>query len=208
MDSKTFFDIYIENEKYKTILNAQYVLVSSKIRLKNRYGIDNAITAVNTLYPSNNVFYRATSEDIRDAYFEQLEENLSLLASIALIGVKANIVFLCTKNEMKLKYMKHLVYFYKERLGIDVYDYREIVTGLVEYQKPDKKTLSRIDKIVKEKKILNREVLKKSRDGMMSIHNDLKNTSKNDLKKELKSRGLYIDGMNKNEMIEMLEAFL
>lgn len=210
MDSKTFFDIYLQTEKTSTILNAQYVLVSSRIRLKDRYNIDNAITAINTLYPNNSVLYKGTIDDMREEYYDQLERNLPLLASIAVIAFKDNktVIFLCTKNEMKLEYMKWLVSFYKFRLKIKVYDYRMIVYNIEDFEDVPRSVIKKCEKIISEKKKYNRKYLFQTESGRKELHVQLKDMSVSDLKKEVKSRGLYLSGMDKDDMIEILEIFL
>lgn len=209
MHSKTFFDLFIENEKIKDILDTQYVLVSSRIRLNNREDTDNAITAINTLYPNTKVLNQATVYDMRDAYFEQLNSNKPLLASIALMSLrdKKNIIFLCSKREMRQEYMNWLVLWFKEVLNIDVYDYRMFVADMLIIKSPDKTTIDKCEKIVKKKKLKNRRDLKRTARGKEELRRNIKTMSKKEMINELKGYGLYIEGMQKYEMIEMLELF-
>lgn len=209
MHSKTFFDLFIENEKIKDILHAQYVIVSSRIRLNNREDTTNAITAINTLYPNTKVMNQATEYDMRDVYFEQLDSNKPFLASVALLSIrdKKNVIFLCSKTEMKQEYMNWLVSWFKEELKITVYDYRMFVANMVQIKEIDQSVVEKCEKIVKKKKLKNRSDLKKTRKGKDELRRNIKSMSKKEMIAELKGYGLYIDGMQKYEMIEMLELF-
>ena len=123
MNSKTFQDDFLSNERDKDILNAQYVLVSTRIR-KGDGKYKNIIAASTTLYPNNSALMKLTEDDIRTEYFEQLDENRGLLATLILgsIEKKYNIIFLCTKNESKLKYLKYLSEYVFMEFDYPIYD--------------------------------------------------------------------------------------
>ena len=64
MNSKTFQDDFLSNERDKDILNAQYVLVSTRIR-KGDGKYKNIIAASTTLYPNNSALMKLTEDDIQ-----------------------------------------------------------------------------------------------------------------------------------------------
>ena len=107
MNSKTFQNYFLTNETDKNILKAQYVLVSTRIRKRN--SLDNIVNAY-VLFPDARVCSAVSNEELRERYFKQLDDNETLLASLVLgsIEEKYNIIFMCTKLEDKINFLKYL----------------------------------------------------------------------------------------------------
>lgn len=210
MNSKTFQDDFLSNERDKDILNAQYVLVSTRIR-KGDGKYKNIIAASTTLYPNNSALMKLTEDDIRTEYFDQLDENRGLLATLILgsIEKKYNIIFLCTKNESKLKYLKYLSEYVFMEFDYPIYDYKKYSynkIGIIEIDKDE--VIQKCKKILKQIKKERNEELESTKMGRMKLANEFKSLSKKEMKKELMKRDLYIDNMSKKEMVEMFELFI
>lgn len=210
MNSKTFQDDFLSNERDKDILNAQYVLVSTRIR-KGDGKYKNIIAASTTLYPNNSALMKLTEDDIRNEYFEQLDENRGLLATLILgsIEKKYNIIFLCTKNESKLKYLKYLSEYVFMEFDYPIYDYKKYSynkIGIIEIDK--NKIIQKCNKILKQLKKERSKELESTKSGRMKLAQEFKSLSKKEMKKELMKRDLYIDDMSKKEMVEMFELFI
>lgn len=210
MNTKTFQDDFLSNERDKDILNAQYVLVSTRIR-KGDGKYKNIIAASTTLYPNNSALMKLTEDDIRTEYFEQLDENRGLLATLILgsIEKKYNIIFLCTKNESKLKYLKYLSEYVFMEFDYPIYDYKKYSynkIGIIEIDK--NKIIQKCNKILKQLKKERSKELESTKSGRMKLAQEFKSLSKKEMKKELMKRDLYIDDMSKKEMVEMFELFI
>ena len=89
---------FLECEKDKTILECQYCIVSTRIRLRSK-DFTNVANFSAQLYPSSEVLF-CDGDQFADTYYQHLENNKSLLAEIILISEKMNknVIFLCTKN--------------------------------------------------------------------------------------------------------------
>ena len=210
MHSETFFDEFLNNESDRDILKAQYVCVSTHIRRRDT-NMDNIICLNNVLYPGASVLNRGTFEDMRDAYHEQLsEEALPLLAELirGSIEENLNIIFICTKKEWKLKYIKWLAEFIIMEFEYPIYNYHKYINGspLLIYDK--EKVLKHVKTIVDDaqKRLFNEQ--RKTKKGRNMILKEYKSMKKKELKKICIKEDLYYDGMSKDEMLDILEAFL
>lgn len=211
MTSKVFQDVFLTNETDKDILEAQYVLSTSKIRKRSMKKWPNIISAYNILFPDVHVCMANTDEDVRSRYFEQLSENEGFLATLIKGSIKdeLNIIFLTTHQERKLKYMKFLSEYVYIEFGYPVYEYSKYASGaspLLKYDK--KKVMKKCDFILKKAKEENLLNMVNSETGRMNIMDEYKMMPKKKLIKILKKRDLYIDGMDKDDMLETLETFL
>lgn len=210
MTSKVFQDIFLVNETDKNILDAQYVLVSTRIR-KGDYKFKNIISAANILFPDSQVLSRMTDEDVRSAYFDQLEENKVFLATLikGAIEEKYNIIFMSTKNENKLHYLKYLSEYIFMEFDYPVYEYKSYSNGrssLIKYNKD--KIIKKCNKLIKSSKEIQYQKDIKTNKGRERIKNEFSQLSKKEMKKNLKERDLYTPGMSKKEMLEVFELFL
>lgn len=205
MNSKDM-DTFLNNETDDSILEAQYVIVSNRIkRLGSTH--DNIIQA-NVLFPSPMVASQLCEDDdydFRENYFKQLDENKTLIAILieSVIVKGYNIIFLCTKNEEKLgDYLHELAEYIFNEFDFPVYRYIDYVKGKIDYIDYDEsKVYKKCHKIVtdaKEKEVINR------------VNNDKKLTDSNKkrLKNLLKENGLYQKGMSLQEMINIVDVFL
>ena len=116
MNSKVFQDVFLVNENDQDILNAQYVLVSTRIR--KRESRKNIISANAILFPDADVCCTLTDEDFRERYFNQCHKNKPFIATLIKGSIEENynIIFMCTKKESKMKYLKYLHQLYQSYL--------------------------------------------------------------------------------------------
>lgn len=209
MNSKTFKDEFLQLESYKDILNSQYVLVSTRIRSGGKY--QNVISANNIIYPNPSVFIAMDDDIFRERYLEQLESCKPFLATLIKGSIEEdfNIIFMCSKKENKINYLQILADFVFLEFGYPMYEYRLYCIGACKLYKYDKyKILKKCNKILDKAKIHEIEKASRKASHIEEIEKRLKELSKDELKKELKSRSLYKKGMSKSDMIEMLSAFI
>ena len=202
MNSKEL-ETFINNESDDNILEAQYVIVSNRIR---RVGTaHNNIIQASVLFPDSSVAIALDTDEFEDLYYRQLDDNKTLLALLisTVIIEKMNIIFLCTKRESKLgNYLKLLANYVFNEFDFPVYNYMEMARGEVEvYDYDDAEVYSRCKKLIdvaKDKQLLDK------------INNDRKMSdgNKKRLKKLLKKKGLYRKGMSFNEMKNVADVFL
>lgn len=209
MDSKVFQNVFLDNEKDQDILKAQYVLISTRIR--KRESQENIITANAILFPDPMVCTALTDVDFRDRYLTQCEKNKAFIATLikGSIDEGYNIIFICTPKENKMKYLRYLSDYVYLEFGYPIYEYKLYSSGALPLRSYKKdKILKKCDKILNKAKSDNyqREIL--TEDGRKRIVKDFKTMKKSDLKKNLKKRNLYQDGMSKKDMIEMMEVFM
>ena len=107
MTSKSL-NTFLNKERDSDILKAQYVTVSTRIRVKNVKKYDNILQARNILFPDANVCNRVDEDDFKEAYYRQLDKCRPTLAAILKGSIEEgyNIIFLCTKNEGKIGKIK------------------------------------------------------------------------------------------------------
>lgn len=206
MTSKTFRDIFLPYEHDEDILNAQYVLVSTRIRrTSNEY---NNIVNAAVLYPEPEVCMAYNADTFRETYFKQLKENMMLLAILVRSSIEKNynIIFLCTKNENKMGHYLNLISeFIYLKFGYPVYNYKEYVSGKYELVKYDKaKVYAIANKYIKKMKYT--EKTKEISQNFNSILDETSyvNKHKKTIKQILKANGLYRKGMTDNEMANMI----
>lgn len=209
MDSKVFQNVFLVNEKDQDILDAQYVLVSTRIR--RREHSDNIIIGNAMVFPDAQVCSALTDDDFRDRYMNQCNRCKPFLATLIKGSIEEgyNIVFLCTKKENKMKYLRYLSEFVFLEFGYPIYEYKLYASGAIElipYKKD--KILKKCNKILKEAKDINYEKEIQTKDGRKRIIKDFKNMKKSDLRKNLEKRNLYQEGMSKKDMIDMIETFM
>lgn len=212
MTSKTLQNTFLQNEDDKDILKAKYVLATTRIRKRNMKKWTNIISAKNVIFPDSEVCMALTDEDLRYRYFKQLERNEAFLATLIKGSIKDgyNIIFICTPNEAKsLKFLRYLSEYVYMEFGYPVYEYKDYASGaiaLIKYNK--EKVLKKCEALLDDAK--RRDYLFKvnSPQGREMIIKDYKKMKKKELKKILKSKNLYQPGMDKEDMIDTLEAFL
>lgn len=212
MNSKVFRDVFIPLEKRKDILDAQYVLISTKIKVRSRDKCKNVIIAKTNLYPNikclNNI---DDVDDYKEAYFEQMEENKGLLASLIVGSIKKgyNIIFMCTPNESKLGFFEMLREYIFYTFDYMLYDYKMCADGTHKtYEYNEKKVLKRCKKILNEVSEENYKEKRKTSRGREELMSGYRKMNKKQLKKKLKEIELYRKGMSKSEMLDMIDAFL
>lgn len=210
MNSKVFQNDFLENEPDDAILDAQYVVISTRIR-KSSNRFDNIVLAHNDLFPNSSSMLKLDEESKREAYFEQLDEKRALLAILVMgcIEKDYNIIFICAKNEDKLHYLQYLSEYIYLTFGYPVYEYRKYSKGkigLLKYKK--KEVLKECKKYCKEASLKSRREKMKTERGRQELKKEFKSFSKKKMKKELEKQDLYIDGMSRKEMVEVYELFV
>lgn len=211
MDSKVFKNEFLVNEKDNDILKYQYVIISNRIH-KRGSSMRNIISYTSLLYPSGSVMGHVDVRDMEDAYYEQLDECITSIAILVngCIEEDMDIIFICTHQEMKweLKYLQLLAEYIYERLGYPVYDYTLYANNAHRKLKYDKNSVKKKCKKIIEKD--KKRMIKKNMESEQGQAANLKMFSKLDkkaMKKELKSRGLYVKGMSKSEMIDTYDVY-
>ena len=205
MNSKDFVEHFLPFERDKDILDSWYILVSARIMKRSGETSDNALSA-KMLFPDARVCSATNDSEFYKRYIKQLKDNKPFLATMVKDSVinKTNIIFLCTKNEDKLSYLPILSEFIYKTFKYPMYKYIEFSAGCDLLDVDESYALNKCDKIL-------------SKASFKSIKNDshpgskrklLKDRSKEEMKKLLKKNNLYSKGMDKEEMMEMIELYL
>lgn len=202
-NSKVYQNIFLRHESYQDILKSQYVLVSTRISSSGEY--ENIVQARNMLYPNPEVCSTMDSNSFKNSYFNQLESNKAFFATLikGSIEEKYNIIFMNTyKEEKNMKFLEYLSEFIFIHFGYPCYNYKYYSLGMISLIKYNKKDVL---------KICN-EYLKEAKDNYNNDKNNklknFKKMSKKKLRKILQKEGLYMDGMDKEEMLESIKLFL
>ena len=120
-----------------------------------------------------------------------------------------NIIFICTKKEGKIKFLDYLANYIYMEFGYPVYEYKKYASGALPLRKYDKeKVIKKCNKLLKRAKEENYKKQLQTVNGRKQISKSIKKMKKKELIKELDKKGLYVEGMDKTEMIEMLRTFL
>ena len=209
MTSKTFRDVFVINEEDNDILETQYVVVSTRIIPKGKN--ENIINARNLLFPDPNVAMALDDDEFRYRYIKQLESQNAFFATLirGSIDEKYNIVFICTKSENKMKYLKYLSEYIYMTFGYPCYEYKNYANGatpLIKYNKD--KVLNICDKSLVKAQENDRKNKLKTKAGRKEIMKDYKHLNKKYLKEILVERNLYSPNMSKKDMLEMIEVFM
>lgn len=211
MTSKVFQNDFLTNESDADILKAQYVIVSTRIRVREKNKWKNIINCMNTLFPSPTVMSTLDVDDMRDRYKEEMRENnLALLASLVNLCVTKdfNIIFICTHSERKLHYLEFLADLIYEEFGYPVYEYRMYSYGISKIINYDKeKVKKRSEKFIRNAKKEYYKKIKDDKERNKAMMKDFKSMKKSELVKMLKKHNLYKKGMDKEDMLEMIELF-
>ena len=209
MDSKVFRNEFLVNEKDNDILKTQYVIISNRIR-KRDPSFTNIVSFTSKLYPDQEVMCCKDARDMEDAYYNQLDKCCVSLAILVkgCVEEDMNIVFICNPQEMKFGYIPLLAEYIYEKLGYPVYDYTLYAHDAHKKPRYDKKVVKkRYNKIIKKDKketIRRNATTEKGQAANLKMFSKL---NKKEMKKNLKSRGLYVKGMSKSEMIDTYEVY-
>ena len=209
MNGETFLKKYI-SEDPDTVLDTQYIIVSSSIRKSGRYE-KQIINANSPLYPPEMLFI--DYEDYKEfeyvkAVEDVFDESLPFLATLISYAIdeESNIVFICAKREWQYRYLQILKDFILNRFEYHIYDYKKIKSGKEKIVEDDESLVSDIcNKILKKAK---KERDKKLLSTDMGRHKYIEDMDKIQMIKKLKKMNLYVKGMNKKEMKETLDVFL
>ena len=208
MDSKTFQDVFLVNENDNDILDTQYVIISSRIKIRKT--VNNIISAYSTLFPDSGVCMAVDQDVFESRYFNQLDENIVLLASIIKYALddNKNIVLICSKSEKKLHFLDVLEYYIQLKFNFPIYKYKDYANGLLKEVKFDKKeVLKKCNKILKkaEKKKLSK--MKSTSKGRDALRKEYESMSKKELRKILKKKSIRTDDLSKEDMLDMIDIY-
>ena len=206
MNSKTFQKDFLSYESYENILNAQYVICSTRIRCNSTH--DNVISARTALFPDAEVASALTDDILKERYFVQLDDNIILIASLIKYSLSGeNIIFMCTPTEDKIKYLQYLSEFVMDVFGYPIYNYKEYSRYMIGDVKFDKeKVKAKVKEVLQsgEDKAFIRELKKMIEcNDEKQMNKMIKVMDKNDLKKYLKKEGLYRPGLTKEQMKDL-----
>lgn len=209
MHGKTFKKIFLKENPNK-ILKSTFILISTQIRTTGKYN-DNVINLSNILYPNERVM--SDMRDIlnesyfKELYYKQLDDNRLLLARIVKESVNSNntIILLCTELEYENGYIRMLADYIEEVFDYPVYNYKRVKQGK-EKSRPFGKNhvLYKCEKIIEKSIKKKRKELLKTKSGRKKI---LDNMTKDEMIKKLKKLQLYVSGMEKDEMYDILEVY-
>lgn len=210
MNSETFLKKFIEKEDPKKVLRTQICIVSTTIRRTGRYS--NIIQA-SFLYPNNRILADYLCDKDKDVFIDDYKHQLSeasrpFLATLINGAIEENytIIFLCSHKESKFKYLDYLVEFVKEEFGYPIYKYEDYLKyGSSIFKRYDKEYV--LKKVNKEFKIAKKEQKKKQLSTVNGRKEYIKNLSKSKMKKMVKDMNLYTKGMDKKELLDILELF-
>ena len=207
MNGKTFQKTFL-NENPSAILKTQFILVSSRIRKNGKH---ENVMSCNQLLPDKRIMADYRNELDPDYFIKEYRKQLDrhkLLLAIIIKGVieeNFTIVFLCSELEWKLKYMKELVSFVEEQFQYPIYDYKKYKEGKQSIVPFDSDYVVRTcNKIIEHERKEQRRKDMKTPAGRQNI---VDNMAKDEMIDELKKMHLYVKGMTKKEMREMLELF-
>jgi hypothetical protein len=211
MDSKTFESIFLNYENDEDILDAQYVLVSTRIRTNGKHS--NVVNYSKQLYPDTMTFASPDSDSLRYEYYKQLKGVIDILAELVkyTIDENANVIFMCSHNEHKTKYIEYLAEFILLNFDYPVYDYAEYITGKYKLYKYDKnKCLALANKHLRKRQKRHFKSCLHSLTGIQTLRDEFndKDTKKKDFKRFLKTFNLDDDKYTKKEMRDIIMEFL
>lgn len=201
MNSKDL-ELFLNNETDDDILEAQYVIVSNRIR---RVGTAHKnIIQAGVLFPDPKVCIGIDTDDFNTLYMKQLDENITLIAMLIKTSIvnDYNIIFICTKKEDKLgRFLELLSRYVYNEFDYPMYNYKDFATGRIkEVSYDEAEVYNKCNKIVK---------AAKHKDIVNKIDNErkLSDGDKKALKKLLKHEGLYSKGMSVHEMKNIASIF-
>lgn len=210
MNGKTFLKEYI-NENPRRVLKTQFVIVSSTIRKTGKYE-DQVINMNSLMYPSMELIYDhddyKNNSDYQYGYFSQLDECKPSFATLIKYAIEENgtIVFLCGHSERKYYYLNLIQKYVMEVFDFPIYDYKKFKDGKIKIKKYNiDNVIDKCNEVLKSAAESQKENEMRTKRGRDNI---ILNMRKDDMKKELKKRDLYVKGMSKSEMIDMLQTFM
>ena len=210
MDSKVFQNEFLTNERDDDILEAQYVIISTRIRKKNRKW-ENIINAQSMLYPDTFVYSSLDEETIMDRYYSQCGKAVAFLATLIKGSIEEgfNIIFISTKKELKVfNYLSLLSTFIWLEFKYPVYNYSTYINGEELKDWDPQAVLKKCNKVLKKAKNKRYQDNLQSDQGKKEIMKEMKELKKKELKKILEKKGLYKEGMDKEDMLDLIEVFL
>lgn len=224
MNAKDFIKKYPKSDLFKNrFKDTSFVIVSNTIRKmdspkwKNRY-----INANNLLFPTHHTivdYNDYKSDQYVSSYKEQLKSAKPFLATIIKHSIETDAVtiFIRGQKEKKYRYFEILQEFVADNFHAYIAPFKCILNpDLIQEDKEqiaianlctedDKSIHKACDRILKKAAKVNLVKKLSTEKGRREWAESL---SKKELKKELEKRDLYLKGMSKKEMEDMLETFV
>lgn len=214
MDSKTFLNLYLENEEDWCILDSYYIIVSWRIQVHSDQQIGTIDNAKDILMPDSATLFQDTTQEYREQYLHQLrtsDDANGYLAHLIKGSIKKNynIIFLCTTSEggnnKESSYLDYLAYYIMDTFKYPVYNYKKFVkkkTPLISYD--EEETLEICKKIAQAEKRKRKKREQSSNQGLIEYRTRLEEKSKKSLQKKLEKYNIYVTDETKAEMIDLL----
>lgn len=213
MDSKTFINHFIKDQKDDTILEASYIIASNRIKfgakyknqiMKLYYVNDDCLIKLNDEKETKS---KSNSEYVK-SYFKMLSHHNTMIATMIQITLKKNLTTIIITTPLEDKTFKHLELlreYIKKNFKYEIVRYKPGMK-LNFKQKEDKETILNIcDSEIRDAKKRKKRKQMKTRRGQQQYFSEL---GKKKLKRLLKKNGLYLDGMTEPEMIDVAMTFL
>lgn len=202
---------FLECESDTTILNCQYCIVSSRIRLRSR-DLSNTVNLGNILFPNQSVLVADGEEEFDERYYRQLKQHKVLLAQLVLLSEQKgdHVIFLQTKFEKKLGYMKCLRAYIRGEFGCPIYDYEFFTLCTDDDFEPynREKVIKKCKKIIEKNENKQHHEALQTQEGRERLIKEIEEMSKKKLVKKCKKEGLYREDMTKDDMILALTSFI
>lgn len=203
MDSKVFESVFLKNERDQDILDTQYVLVSYKIKGKGLK--ENILDASNYLFPSAATCCTNSQEDFKDMYMDQLEHDGKAVLALILhdaIKYKQTVVFICTKKEKRLNYLKYIAEYVEETFHYPIYNYKEF-SNWGKLKSVDEKATDEICiEVINEAKFNYFDTASASVGGRNRIKKELNKMSTKELRYRLSLSGIDAKSLSRKKMIK------
>lgn len=205
MSEKTLVETFTKIMSYDDILNTQYCIISTKIRVNGKH---QNVSSASRLYPSASIcseyYYSKNDAEFEDTYRKQLYDERGCVAIFAstVISDGADIVILYDESETSFPYIPVISSVIEDITGLPVYDFKKLVDKEVKYREYDKDdAIRKINKIIK-KTARNRYKMREA--TVEGRTRNVSEMSKSDMRRKLKDIDLYRKGMSKKDMKQRL----
>lgn len=200
LDTKTLVNVFTKEHTREEILNAEFVIVSTRVYSKNEKNVFNS-----NLYQEKLIFSLDGDDSERDYEIvrkglmtnERIVKFLIKLMTYVLIE-KKTVILLCSTNEMKTGYLKLVSKVIENTFSYPIIDYKN-----------DRFKTFYYDPVVVAKRIKSMEkyLVDNLLEDELNRKEAVKLMTKKEMKKELKKLGMYHKDMTKSEMKDMLKTF-
>lgn len=202
--------VFLRNEYDDVILEAQFVIVSTRIR-KRTNSNENIVVATSYLFPGVDFYEDSDMTTAKERYYHQLDASRPFLAQLIKGSILKhyNIFFICSDKEWdNQRYLQYLRDYIIETFAYPVYNYKKYVNGCALYRYDKDYTLKICNKILKKVEKVRYEAARRSDEGRERLMRGYKKKGRKELIRQVKKLGLYYPRMSKEEMLDTIESFL